>query len=96
VVTSTKCETGEADRTTATSNNVDALGDRVLVDLRPGKSRANLHCPRVFVDDNVLKFGQRDVYTRGRRESGIEGVTTAFDRKWGARQGDLTKLHFQM
>ena len=27
VVTSTKCETGDADRITATSNNVDALGD---------------------------------------------------------------------
>ena len=59
----TKSEAGDANTIYATSDNIEALGDKISVHIRPRKACPNLNSPRIFADDDVIEPSHRDVYT---------------------------------
>jgi hypothetical protein len=54
--TSTKRETGDTDRSRATSKDIDTHWDQIFVDLHPGEPYTQLHRTQVFVDDMSLNL----------------------------------------
>jgi hypothetical protein len=62
---STESEASDANTIQATSDNIEAFGDKIFVHIGPRKARPNLDGPRVFTDDNVIEPGHRDVNPSG-------------------------------
>jgi hypothetical protein len=62
---STKSKASYANTIQATSDNIDALRDKICVYIGPGKAGPNLDSLRIVADYDVIESGHRDVYTRG-------------------------------
>ena len=62
---STKSKASDANTIQATSNNIEALGDKIRVHIGPGEACPNLDSLRMVADDDVIEPGHRDVYTWG-------------------------------
>jgi len=58
---STESKASDANTIQATSDNIEALGDEIFVQIGPREARPNLDSPTVFTDDNVIELGHRDV-----------------------------------
>jgi hypothetical protein len=62
---STKSKAGDANTILATSDDIDALRDKICVYIGPGKAGSNLNGLGIVADDDVIESGHRDVYTPG-------------------------------
>jgi len=62
---SAKSKASDANAIRATSDNIEALGDKISVHIGPRKARSNLDSLITFADDDVIEPGHRDVYTCG-------------------------------
>jgi hypothetical protein len=89
---STKGQASDANAIQATSDNIEALWDEVIIDIGPGKPSPDLDRPRVFTDDNLLEPRHGYVYAAGWRKAAIDSMTTTFDRERHAIKIDLLKL----
>jgi hypothetical protein len=89
---STKSKASDANTIQATSDDIDALWDKICVYIVPGKARPNLNGLGIVAYDDVIESGHRDVYTRGWRKAKVASVPTAFHCKRHAIWSDLLKL----
>ena len=62
---STKSKASDANTIQATPSNINALRNKICVYISPGKAGPDLDSLRIVADDDVIKSGHRDVYTRG-------------------------------
>jgi hypothetical protein len=62
---STKSKASDANTIHPSSDNIEALRDKICVHIGPGKARPDLDGPRIFADDGVIEAGHRDMYTWG-------------------------------
>jgi hypothetical protein len=91
-LTSTKGQASNTNTIQATSDNIETLGDKVLINLGPGKPCPNVDCLRVFMNDNFPESGHGYVHAFGRRKAKVDGMSTALNRKGHASLAYLLKL----
>jgi hypothetical protein len=61
-LTSTKGQASDTNPIQATSDNIEALGDKVPIDICPGQPCPNVDSHRVFMNDNIPESGHGYVY----------------------------------
>ena len=64
-LTSTKSKACDTDTIQATSDNSEALRNKILVHIGPCKPCPDFDSLIIFTNDDVVEPGHRDVYTRG-------------------------------
>ena len=62
---STQGKACDANTIHASSDNIEALRDKIFVHIGPGKACSNLDGPSIFADDDVIEAGHRDMYALG-------------------------------
>jgi len=61
-LTSTKGQASDTNAIQATSDNIEALGNKVIIDICPGQPCPNVDGHRVFMKENISESGHRYVY----------------------------------
>jgi hypothetical protein len=65
VLASTKSKASDTNTIQATSDNIEALRDKISVYIGPCKPCPNFDSLIIFADDDFIEPGHRDVYTWG-------------------------------
>jgi hypothetical protein len=62
---STQGKASDANTIHATADNIEALRNKVFVNIGPGKACPDLDSPGISADGDVIEAGHRDMYTLG-------------------------------